>query len=63
MKKKENKHCTWSQAGDKYDPYDYWSTSCGHEFTLTEGTPKDNEMKFCCFCGKKLVEEPWKEER
>lgn len=44
--------CVWCQDGD-YDS-DTWETGCGHCFTINDGTPKDNDMKFCCFCGGKL---------
>lgn len=33
-----------------------WLTSCNHAFVLNCGTPKDNDMKFCPYCGKPLVE-------
>ncbi len=41
--------CTWSQDGD-YES-DTYATACGHYFIVTDGTPFDNKMKFCCFCG------------
>jgi hypothetical protein len=25
--------------------------------TFTDGTPEDNKMQWCCYCGKKLVQE------
>lgn len=43
-----NKECTWSQIQADSD---CWGASCGNEFTLNDGTPKDNNMKFCCYCG------------
>jgi hypothetical protein len=42
--------CIWSY-GDEY-----WSTSCGQEFVMIEGTPKENGYNFCPSCGKPLVE-------
>lgn len=50
--------CTWFNefATDRYD------TDCGSSFTLNDGTPSDNRMKFCCFCGKPIVEEFEEEE-
>ena len=43
--------CTW-----KYDDSnDYWETSCGNTFVLLDGTPNDNNMKFCCYCGGQIV--------
>jgi hypothetical protein len=35
-----------------------WSTSCGNAFCLNHGTPSDNDMKFCCYCGLMLREVP-----
>lgn len=45
--------CTWT-----FDDPDRngWSAECGGEFYLAEGTPKQNEMRFCCYCGKPLDE-------
>ena len=44
--------CTWTRhSGD--DP---WSTSCRNAFTLEDGSPSDNGMEFCCYCGKPLEE-------
>jgi hypothetical protein len=40
----------------------YWETDCGNEFAVNEGTPEENRMKFCCFCGKHIVQFP-REER
>lgn len=53
MSKKE---CEWSQQEDGDDYEDMiWSTSCGTEFQFIDGTPKDNEMNYCCYCGGKLI--------
>lgn len=41
--------CSW--GGDEENNYE---TSCGHMFCITEGTPRENKMKYCCYCGKKL---------
>lgn len=43
--------CTWTEDGDM------WETTCGNAFSINDGTPKDNDMKFCCFCGKTLEED------
>lgn len=43
--------CLWSRADDDAD---LWETECGHAFTLTDGTPTENEMLFCNFCGKRV---------
>lgn len=46
--------CLWSRADDDTD---VWETSCGHAFTIIEGTPSDNHMEFCCYCGRRVDEE------
>lgn len=39
-----------------------WQTGCGHSFSLNEGTPSQNFMRFCCYCGLPLVENPQSQE-
>ena len=48
--------CDWRQDGD--EDSDTWGTSCGRYFSLTEGDPFDNEMRYCCFCGLPLTVTP-----
>lgn len=43
--------CSWAEDEDEN-----WNTGCGHCFVLTEGYPRENEMRFCCYCGKPLAE-------
>lgn len=50
--------CTWTQIEDDGD----WDTSCGDMFILLEGSPKENDMKFCCYCGLSLVEKLYEPE-
>ena len=52
---KEPKECHWLN-NPSLEEDDIWQTDCGHEFVLIEGAPSENEMKFCPYCGKKLVE-------
>ena len=33
-----------------------WFTECDNAFTFIDGTPVENGMAFCCYCGRKLVE-------
>jgi hypothetical protein len=47
--------CTWKQ--DVNGDYD---TDCGDMFTFIDSGPKENHMKFCCYCGKPIKEEPCK---
>ena len=35
-----------------------WETDCGGAFVIDDGTPFDNNMKCCCFCGKNIVQFP-----
>lgn len=43
--------CTWTQDGDGI-----WQTSCGEGFVFDCDGPTGNKLKFCCYCGKALVE-------
>lgn len=51
--------CTWNQDG--FDR-DIWATSCKKYFSIDEGKPSDNDMKFCVYCGKTLIESPYEDE-
>jgi hypothetical protein len=55
-----NEECSWIQDDDG----NTWAAGCGRHyyFTLIEGTPSENGMKYCFRCGKKLVEVPMEEE-
>ena len=45
--------CTW-----KHDLYhDVWDTSCGDSACFISDGPKDNNYRFCPYCGKPLVVE------
>ena len=45
--------CEWEYDGDDYT----WATQCGEywQFSGHYG-PTHNGMKYCCYCGKHLVE-------
>lgn len=45
--------CTWSKSNDLDDT---WETQCGGLFCLSVDGPAENDMKFCCYCGGKLIE-------
>ena len=49
------KYCKWTH--DKLDDSNTWETDCGHSFWLEYDTPEDNGMNFCCYCGKKLIQQ------
>lgn len=48
--------CHWMQDGEPES--DTWSTACGGMFAITDGTPSENRMRYCCYCGKPLSEVP-----
>lgn len=43
--------CTWTK-----DPDGYWATDCGEAFEIAAGSPDQNGLRYCCFCGLPLVE-------
>jgi hypothetical protein len=50
--KQPERSCLW-----QYDEhYDKWDTDCDNGFQLTTGTPIENKMKFCPYCGRKIEE-------
>jgi len=44
--------CLWSDTGLDDNGYE---TGCGNAFQVLVGTPAENEMLYCPFCGKKIV--------
>jgi len=44
--------CIW-----KADEESNWHTGCGEIYIILEGTPDENKMKFCTYCGKPLKQE------
>ena len=50
--------CVWNEDGEDGP----WATGCGHYFAITDGTPSDNDMRYCCFCGRPLRESPHEDE-
>lgn len=42
--------CGWQEDEDGVQ-----STDCGHLWILESGSPPENDMKFCPFCGKTLA--------
>ena len=47
-----NERCAWIRDEDSSD----FDTECGRTFELLDGCLEDNNMKYCCFCGKKTEE-------
>jgi len=53
-------YCRWvfDQRFQKhYQNFDMWETDCGCWHSMIDGTPKDNLMSFCPYCGRELKEE------
>ena len=48
--------CVWEEIED------FWETECGKAYSITDGTPKENGMNYCLYCGKRLVEKLIKED-
>lgn len=42
--------CEWTQSEE-----DVWESACGNAWLFEDGTPEENSMKFCPFCGRKLT--------
>jgi hypothetical protein len=42
---KQKQFCVWVRDCGA------WATSCDHVFEIIDGTPTENGMKYCCFCG------------
>lgn len=40
--------CLWVETDEM------WETQCGGAFSIIDGTPRENNMAFCCYCGKPL---------
>jgi hypothetical protein len=51
--------CEWVEEANGFEGMGVWATECGHAFEITDGWPSNNEMKYCCYCGKKLDEKPF----
>ena len=44
--------CVWKYSDDEMD---YYETGCGESFIVLEGTPTENRMRFCAYCGRPLI--------
>jgi len=47
--------CIWEEENG-VDSDGTYITSCDNMFTIMEGNPKDNNFKYCLYCGGKLKE-------
>jgi len=48
--------CKWIQVDEDSED---WESSCGESFWLEDHNPFEGGMKYCCYCGKKLVHVSW----
>jgi len=55
MTEDEKKICEWESEDDDGTFSSDWQTGCNNIFEFSEGNPKDNNFKFCPFCGKEIV--------
>ena len=53
VEEKSGEVCTWTLIDADNG---FWETTCFNAFALEGSTPKENNMVYCAFCGKKLVE-------
>lgn len=44
--------CEWHYDGDTTS----WDTECKNKFITIEGTPQENQMEFCPYCGKPILQ-------
>lgn len=42
--------CTWTHDDDEGS----WDAECGERWSITEGTPEENNFRFCPGCGKTI---------
>ena len=54
------RYCFWLQQDGEYS--EDWLACDGKLFCLTNGTPSENGMLFCPYCGKNLVEVTYAEQ-
>ena len=47
----ERKKGEWVYKPNEYDDSTYECSQCGEPWTLIDGTPEENNMKFCPSCG------------
>ena len=57
----EVRHGEWIEKDDGFGGVYYDCTACGCSWTTIDGTPFDNNMKYCPECGAKMDGERIKE--
>jgi hypothetical protein len=54
--KHELESCTWIQEDSNISDDGLWHTGCDKLAFIPDGTPSENSMNYCWYCGKRLVE-------
>lgn len=49
--RRQERTCVWTYQSE---PEYCWDTQCGEKHQFTEGGPKENYARFCCYCGGSL---------
>lgn len=49
--------CEWHEQG--WEMQGNWETGCSNLFSIIEGTPEENEFKFCPYCGGDIEQHGW----
>lgn len=61
LEEQAEQYCHWYQQD--FQDCETWMTSCGDQlFNVINGTPKENDMIFCPYCGKNIVEHDYNEQ-
>lgn len=53
---KKNWYCIWEQ-----DEEGNWQTDCDEMFVIIDGTPEENQMKYCAYCGRLINQKLYNE--
>jgi hypothetical protein len=48
--------CVWTE-----DSEGNWMTGCKELYVIITGTPEENRMRFCVYCGKPIRQQLYKE--
>ena len=52
----EVKHGEWIEKEEMYGDVYYTCSICNNDWTTIDGTPQENFMNYCPFCGAKMDE-------
>lgn len=51
------RHGRWTDHSDEFDGGYYECSVCGEAFSFIEGTPKENNYRYCPSCGAQMEAE------